>query len=213
MTAYLDQLAHQRDEAQQLLHNAEAELAGLRPIRRELHDAEQARDGAYRERAHLTAWLATLHPAVITPAPDVDEPGWQILYLHAGGRQLSWHIHPRDAELYAQVEQVPADDPRAQWDGHTTDEKYEAIRQLCATAAVAEEPPHESRIWETWDGWHVSCTAVGCPAQVDNIGGEDDAEQWAAEHLAQESTPATACTCEPFTECACSPAPAAVVQP
>ena len=39
--------------------------------------AETERDGAYRERAHLLALLASLHPSVIAPAPDVDEPGWQ----------------------------------------------------------------------------------------------------------------------------------------
>ena len=87
------------------------------------------RDQAYRERAHLIAWLAALHPAVIAPAPDVDDPGWQILYLTAGGSQMSWHIASTDAELFADVEHVDPDDPRAQWDGHTTGQKYERIRQ------------------------------------------------------------------------------------
>lgn len=92
-----------------------------------LHDAL---DGAYRERANLVAWLAALHPAVIAPAPDVDEPGWQILYLtsSAHGWQMTWHIHPRDAELFTDVEHVPADDPRAQWDGHSTEQKYNRMR-------------------------------------------------------------------------------------
>jgi hypothetical protein len=85
-------------------------------------------DAAYRERAHLVAWLAALHPAVIAPAPDVDEPGWQIVYITAGRWQMSWHIAPRDAELFRRVEHVAADDPRAQWDGHTTDQKYARIR-------------------------------------------------------------------------------------
>lgn len=93
---------------------------------------EAERDGVYRERAQLLAWLATLVPAVITPATDVDEPGWLLLYLHTAAGQLSWHIAPRDVELFAHVEHVPADDPRAQWDGHTTDEKYERIRGLVA---------------------------------------------------------------------------------
>ena len=100
--------------------------------RAQLAAVEAERDGAYRERAQLLAWLAALHPAVLTPAPDVDEPGWQILYLDAAGHQLSWHIHPRDADLYGHVEQVPADDPRAQWDGHTTAEKYQRIAGLAA---------------------------------------------------------------------------------
>jgi hypothetical protein len=95
----------------------------------ELHDAL---DGAYRERAQLLALLAALHPSVIAPAPDVDEPGWQILYLRIGGRQASWHIAPRDAELYAHVEHVPTDDRRAQWDGHSTEEKYAHIGEQAA---------------------------------------------------------------------------------
>jgi len=90
--------------------------------------AETERDGAYRERAHLVALLAAMTPgAVIAPAPDVDEPGWQITYLTIGGRQASWHISPRDADLFAHLEAVEADDPRAQWNGHTTEEKYEGI--------------------------------------------------------------------------------------
>jgi hypothetical protein len=90
---------------------------------------EQQLDAAYRERAHLVAWLAAVYPAVITPAPDVDEPGWQIVYLAADDQQMSWHIAPRDADLFAHVERVEPDDPRAQWDGHTTEQKYDRIRQ------------------------------------------------------------------------------------
>lgn len=91
--------------------------------------------GAYIERARLLAWLAALHPAVLAPAPDVeDEDGWMILYLTAGGQQLSWHIAPTDLDLFPHVERVTADDPRAQWDGHTTDEKYQRIAHITALA-------------------------------------------------------------------------------
>ncbi|MBE4783943.1 hypothetical protein [Streptomyces caniscabiei] len=97
--------------------------------RDELERAEKERDGAYRERAQLLAWLAALHPAttVITASPDVDEDGWQLLYLVAGGWQLSWHIHPRDAELFRHVTVVDVTDVRAQWDGHGSEQKYERI--------------------------------------------------------------------------------------
>ncbi|MFJ2717443.1 hypothetical protein [Streptomyces sp. NPDC087437] len=91
------------------------------------------RNGAYRERAHLLAWLATLYApnAVLAPAADIDdEDGWHLLFLTVAGRQLSWHIAPRDIELFHHVERVNVADPRAQWDGHTTDEKYERIRTL-----------------------------------------------------------------------------------
>jgi hypothetical protein len=100
---------------------------------------EEQRDGAYRERACLLAWLATQHPAVIAPAPDVDEPGWQILYLAPAGQQMTWHIAPADSALFEHVEHVPADDPRAQWDGHTTAEKYERIRGLPAATSAYKD--------------------------------------------------------------------------
>lgn len=91
------------------------------------------RDGAYRERVHLLAWLATLYApnAVLAPAIDIDdEDGWHLLFLTVAGRQLSWHIAPRDMDLLKHVGRVDFADPRAQWDGHTTDEKYQRIRTM-----------------------------------------------------------------------------------
>lgn len=94
------------------------------------------RDGAYRERAHLLAWLAAHHAAVLAPALDIDdEDDWHLLYLYAGDHQMAWHIAPRDTELFNHVERVDFADPRAAWDGHTTDEKYERIRTLTAEQA------------------------------------------------------------------------------
>ena len=53
----------------------------------QINDLTAQRDGAYRERAHLVALLAAMtESAVIAPAPDVEEPGWQIAYLRIGGR-------------------------------------------------------------------------------------------------------------------------------
>jgi hypothetical protein len=105
------------------------------------------RDGAYRERAHLIALLATMtEGAVIAPAPDIDEPDWQIAYLTLGGWQCSWHIAPSDAALFARVEHVPADDPRAQWDGHTTDVKYRRIRTHTSVLALRlTDEEHDER--------------------------------------------------------------------
>jgi hypothetical protein len=108
--------------------------------------AEAERDGAYRERAQLLAWLAALYPAVRARALDVTEPGWQMLYLDPpNGGQMSWHIAPRDIELFDHVEYVRADDQRALWDGHTTEDKYQRIASLTGLLAdLAEatgEPP------------------------------------------------------------------------
>ena len=109
-------------------HTKELLARRTETLRKRAEDAEAERDGAYRERAHLVALLAAMTDgAVITYAPDIDEPGWQIVYLTIGGRQCSWHIAPRDAELFEHVERVGALDVRALWDGHTTEEKYAHI--------------------------------------------------------------------------------------
>lgn len=137
------------------------------------HRAEQAeaeRDGAYRERAHLLALLAALHPSVIAPAPDVNEDGWQILYLQIGGKQASWHIAPRDAELYAHVEHVAADDRRAQWDGHTTEQKYTHIgehtaRLYAEARGRAETPANHYRFATTWSEYHAGRAALDEPTE------------------------------------------------
>ncbi|WP_199566423.1 hypothetical protein [Streptomyces corynorhini] len=128
------------DEARSLMSDLDTiDLAEeLAAAQAKTRTVEAERDGAYRERAHLVAWLAALHPAVIAPAPDVAEDGWHIVYITAGTWQMSWHIAPRDAALFADVEHVDADDPRAQWDGHTTEQKYDRIRQH--TDAVRTAP-------------------------------------------------------------------------
>lgn len=105
-------------------------------------EAERQRDGAYRERAQLLAWLATLVPSVITPAADVYEDGWRLLFLHTPQGQLAWHIHPRDVPLFDHVQQVPDGDPRGQWDGHTTEEKYGRIRALIDCPACLAGTEH-----------------------------------------------------------------------
>jgi len=116
--------------------NATATRVGER-LTKKIKAVEAERDGAYRERAHLVALLAALtDEAVISYARDVEEPGWQIIYLTLGGHQASWHISPRDADLFTHVERVDVEDPRAQWDGHTTEEKYERIAAW--TAELAE---------------------------------------------------------------------------
>ncbi len=98
---------------------------------RELKKVGEARHTAEKERTQLVAWLAQLYSAVIAPAPDVSEPGWQIIYLSTGEGQLSWHIAPADDELFpASIPRVNADDPRAVWDGHTTQQKYNRIQAL-----------------------------------------------------------------------------------
>ncbi|MCU4750272.1 hypothetical protein [Streptomyces sp. G-5] len=103
-------------------------------------------DAVYRERQHLLALRAVELPgAVITPAADMAAPGWQILYLPIGQHIATWHIPPRDAELFTAVEQVDARDPRAFFDGHSTEQKYARIRQQVTN--LGERLPRGTRRW------------------------------------------------------------------
>ncbi|MGW1267569.1 hypothetical protein [Streptomyces sp. NPDC002491] len=83
------------------------------------------------EMAHLLAWLSALHPAsaVITPAHDDDPGGTHVLYLVAGGWQLSWPIGRELVPLFSHVTVVDRTDLRAQWDGHGREQIPERIRQ------------------------------------------------------------------------------------
>ena len=136
--------AHRREPGRGALTPEQLALADDLHVRAlALRAASAERDGAYRERAHLVAWLAALYPSVITLAPDVDEPGWKLVFIDSPTGQLSWHISPRDDELFEHVERVTCDDPRARWDGHTTEQKYARIRELAAAGGGGCSPAGE----------------------------------------------------------------------
>ena len=83
----------------------------------------------YQERAHLVALLSTHYPAVLS-YNDPQEPEWPVCYIWTPHGQLSWHIAPDDLHLFDHLcVQEPA---KAQWDGHTTEVKYERIRAALA---------------------------------------------------------------------------------
>lgn len=90
-------------------------------------EAEAERESVYRERAHLVAYLAALHPSHIGHT-DPDAPDWSVVIVEAPGGQLSWHIAERDTDLFEHV--CTTDRLCRGWDGHTTEEKYERLRAL-----------------------------------------------------------------------------------
>lgn len=97
-------------------------------------ELEAALNGSYRERAQLLGLTAVNYPALITEAVDIpcdhrtcEGRHWHLLVMTIDGHQATWHIHPDDMGLWSHVPYVPPDDPRVQWDGHTTEQKYERI--------------------------------------------------------------------------------------
>lgn len=92
-----------------------------------------ALDSVYTERAQLLALLTTRFPAALYPAPDLAQDAvpspedWTILRLQIGGKWCTWHISPKDRELFHGVPVTDGTDPDDAWDGHTTEQKYAFI--------------------------------------------------------------------------------------
>jgi hypothetical protein len=105
-------------------------------------EAERLRaekDGAYYERNRLVALLATLFPSG-TKRTSIEgwDPEWDgCVYVDLPTdppSQVSWHFHDSQAHLF---EHLP---PYAgEWDGHTTDEKYERIARAALTPAPSKD--------------------------------------------------------------------------
>ncbi len=94
-------------------------------------------DDLYRERAHLIALVAAYHPAVLCYS-DPSAPDWPVIYFNTPIHgQMSWHISPDDLDLFRHVPVVEKGDPRAQWDGHSTELKLTRLRVLAQQASVA----------------------------------------------------------------------------
>jgi len=98
-------------------------------LQRAVEVATQHTVSVYRERAYLVADLAADYPSH-QGFTDEAEPLWIVVTIESPVGQMTWHISSEDRELFRHVRSTePSDNP---WDGHTTDEKYERLRQLTA---------------------------------------------------------------------------------
>ncbi len=107
------------------------------------------KDGAYRERDLCVALIAKLASAVRQddvwmaehdPADATWDPEWRnIVFVLLPTGQVSWHIHDSEVPLFRFVRRVrdPLPPP---WDGHTTEEKYQRIRDALGLRSVEFTP-------------------------------------------------------------------------
>lgn len=99
---------------------------------RALKEALARENHVYRERAHLIALLAALYPrGTSIGCTDPNEPEWPVVTVCIPEGQLTWHVDPRDVDLF---QHVPHAD--AKWDGHDTEEKYRRITAMTARVAA-----------------------------------------------------------------------------
>lgn len=94
-------------------------------------DPEKAAlNAVYAERNALVCALSKVWPSHLALHPD--DPEWErdwmhIVCIHAPCGQLTWHIHDSEVPQYEHLEIKPAD-----WDGHSTEEKYRRLAALHA---------------------------------------------------------------------------------
>lgn len=82
-------------------------------------------DSVYYERNQLVALLARMYPSgVKVTAIESWDPAWHnCVYIDFPWGQASWHFHDRDRHLFEGLPKY-----QGQWDGHTTEQKYEELR-------------------------------------------------------------------------------------
>lgn len=86
----------------------------------------------YRERACLVALLTSLYPSC-GAYNDPQEPDWLVVYVETPEGQMSWHIHPDDEDLFKDLKRCDV----YEWDGHSTDTKYERMSKLQHSSSAA----------------------------------------------------------------------------
>ena len=112
----------------------EDELARVRDINArkisaicdEITEQRKWKETAYTERAKLIALLTRLYPSHVAQH-DSSDASWDqewltIIFVQLPTGQASWHIHLNDIPLF---DHLP--DGENNWDGHTTDEKYQRV--------------------------------------------------------------------------------------
>jgi hypothetical protein len=123
------------------LSNEEPVFSLLRGAAQSAQHLIQKRNGAYQERAHVIAALSKCFPAHLTRhevgiGESWDEDWRTVVCIHfpdpAG--QGTWHIHDSEVPLFAHLEVTESD-----WDGHTTDEKYERLKLLDVQPSANED--------------------------------------------------------------------------
>jgi hypothetical protein len=119
-------IAGDTNEENETLHEAADRIERL----------EAARDGAYTERNRLVAFLSNIYPSGVkkTAIPEWDEAWHNCVYIDLPVGQASWHYHNDETHLFAHLPPY-----ESEWDGHTTEEKYERISLAANHAKQTDE--------------------------------------------------------------------------
>lgn len=128
MTDCPDKLANRADSTQEMI----AEIERLR----------ESKDAAYEERNRLVALLASMFPSGIK---QTDIPGWDAewhgcVYIDFPWGQASWHFHDSQSFLFDHLPPYSGE-----WDGHTTEQKYQNIEVVASGTEARKDGSYASR--------------------------------------------------------------------
>lgn len=113
------------------LPNGEYRQFARRDLPVRIEEVVKERDTAYTERVRLLAVLAMIYDSAMVRDENARGDDWEwILFIELPTGQASWHIHINDLRFLRHV--APAKKPlgRWEWDGHSTETKYQRIQAL-----------------------------------------------------------------------------------
>jgi len=113
----------ERNRAQDILDNLLRD-AYSRGVVDSKSESESTIDGVYRKRNILVALLSKVYPSgkKKTAIEGWDESWHGCVYIDFPWGQGSWHYHEDDGWMFDHLSEYSGE-----WDGHTTDEKYNKI--------------------------------------------------------------------------------------
>lgn len=110
----------------------------LAKLQNERDQLVKDKNQAYKERNALVALLSKMFPSALGKHDETDElwdDAWRnIVFIDLPDGQCSWHIHDTELPNFAHLIPPPGVAFPINWDGHTTEEKYERV-----AAATAEK--------------------------------------------------------------------------
>ena len=110
-----------------------------------LLEAQQALMNVYSERSELVALLSRLWPSHLAIDDEVGT-AYTVVCVHTPNGQAAWHINwKNERHLFPHLDEKEAHND---WDGHSTEQKYDRLRNLPLVAASPEVAcPHKNTKW------------------------------------------------------------------
>lgn len=93
-------------------------------LSKELERLREEKNGAYAERNKLVRLIASIYPSGIkqTAIEGWDNDWDWCVYIDLPTGQASWHFHISEFPMFSDLPCYAGN-----WDGHTTEEKYERV--------------------------------------------------------------------------------------